>query len=369
MRLVPRPAGIDHLLLDANNHRFHDLEEWRRIAENRFHEARVQANTERLLRDNRTFDLVQLKDSINTNGFVPLEQIVVRAYAPDAAKYVVVEGNRRVAAIKWLLEDNEAGVLNLSEAQLNNLRNLQVLFLDTAVAENANAVEILMAIRHVTGIKEWGAYQQARLVAGLMGHEGATFATVAAKLGMSSREVARRYRASRALEQMEGDEEYRELAEPRMYAIFHEAVAQPAVREWLGWDDSQTRFTHRENLQNFYSLISTEDDSPPKIKGYEDVRSRLKLILPHPRAVQVLVDPNRTLDDAVETAEEETGGNNRALPLEVVVQNTIRFFDDLSAARIRALTPEQLAAIDQLTARIRTTLEDHRRLTAPENGR
>src|SRR5579859_232515 len=195
MRLVPLPAGIKHLLLDANNHRFHDLEEWRRIAENRFHEVRVQANTERLLRDNRTFDLVQLKDSINTNGFVPLEQIVVRAYAPDAAKYVVVEGNRSVAAIKWLLEDNEAGVLNLSEAQLNNLRNLQVLFLDTAVAENANAVEILMAIRHVTGIKEWGAYQQARLVAGLRIHEGAKFPTVSPKLGMSTREVARRYRA------------------------------------------------------------------------------------------------------------------------------------------------------------------------------
>ena len=143
---------------------------------------RIQTITERLLRDNKSFDLAQLKDSINTNGFVQLERIVVLAYPPDATKYVVVEGNRRVAAIKWLLEDNQAGVVNLTEPQLNNLRNLQVLYLDAAVPENDNAVEILMAIRHVTGIKEWGAYQQARLVADLMGHEGATFATVSAKL-------------------------------------------------------------------------------------------------------------------------------------------------------------------------------------------
>src|SRR5665213_2252643 len=111
MQLVPRTAQIDSLLLDANNYRFHDLEGWNRVTDNRFHETRIQANAERLLRDNRSFDLVQLKDSISTNGFVPLEQIVVTSYPADATKYVVVEGNRRVAAIKWLLEDNAAGVL------------------------------------------------------------------------------------------------------------------------------------------------------------------------------------------------------------------------------------------------------------------
>jgi ParB-like nuclease domain len=368
MHLVIRPALITDLLLDANNHRFHDLDGWRRVADNRFHEPRIQANTENLLRDNRSFDLAQLKDSINTNGFVPLEQIVIRAYPTDNTKYIVVEGNRRVAAIKWLLEDSEAGVLNLSEDQLNNLQNLQVLYLDTGAAENLNAIEILMAIRHVTGIKEWGAYQQARLVADLMGHEGASFATVSAKLGMSSREVARRYRASRALEQMENDEEHREFAEPRMYAIFHEAVAQPTVRDWLGWDDNLTQFTNRENLHNFYSLISAEDDAQPKIRGYEDVRAKLKTILPHPRAVQVLLDPNRTLDDALQTAQEEAGGNNHALPLETVVQNTINFLEELPAARIRTLTEEQIAILNQLITRITTTLEDQRRLVAPVNG-
>ena len=187
---------------------------------------------------------------------------------------------------------------------------------------------------------------------------------------MTSREVARRYRASKALEQMENDEEYREFAEPRMYAIFHEAVAQPTVRAWLGWDDNQTQFTQRENLQNFYSLIAAEDDLPAKIKGYEDVRAKLKAILPHARALQVLLDPHRTLDDAVQVAQEEIGGDSRTLPLETVIQSTISFLDNLPVGRTRALTPEQLALLNQLIQRINTTLEDRARpLTAPANGR
>ena len=186
---------------------------------------------------------------------------------------------------------------------------------------------------------------------------------------MSSREVARRYRASRALEQMENDEEHREFAEPRMYAIFHEAVAQPTVREWLGGDDNQTQFTNRENLHNFYSLISSEDDIPPKIRGYEDVRTKLKAILPHARAVQVLLDPTRTLDDAMLMVQEETGGHDHALPVEAVIQNTINFLDNLPVARIRGLKEPDLELLGRLITRINATLEDHRRLTAPENGR
>ena len=56
--------------------------------------------------------------------------------------------------------------------------------------------------------------------------------------GISSREVARRYRASKALKQMEEDEEFSvSFAEPRLYVFFHEAVSQPKVREWLELND------------------------------------------------------------------------------------------------------------------------------------
>jgi len=91
MQLETCTVAIGDLLLDANNYRFHDLEGWNRVAENRFHEARVQANTERLLRDNRSFDLSQLKDSIvghTENGSNPQSG---RGFSPRVALPHVVK--------------------------------------------------------------------------------------------------------------------------------------------------------------------------------------------------------------------------------------------------------------------------------------
>jgi len=44
-------------------------------------------------------------------------------------KYVVLEGNRRVAALKWLLEQNVEGREQLNEAQIANFSSLDVLLL------------------------------------------------------------------------------------------------------------------------------------------------------------------------------------------------------------------------------------------------
>ncbi len=56
--------------------------------------------------------------------------------------------------------------------------------------------ETLMGVRHVGGIKEWGGYQRAKLIADLRDIYHLEAADVAAKLGLLTREVNRRYRAS-----------------------------------------------------------------------------------------------------------------------------------------------------------------------------
>ena len=83
-------------------------------------------------------------------------------------------------------------------------------------------------------------------------------------------EVNRRYRAYKALEQMENDEEFGDLAVARLYPLFHEAVSLPLVREWLGWEPEQFEFTNAEAKENFYKMITPrpgeeeQDASPPK---------------------------------------------------------------------------------------------------------
>lgn len=362
MELIARSVSLDDLLLDPNNYRFRDLRGWKEVHEGRYHEQRVQGRADLLLRETSMFELSELKNSIATNGLVPLEQIVVRVYEADPSKFVVVEGNRRIAAIRWLLEEHEGGVVSLSGEEQKELRALNVLLLDTSQPGNAHASEVLMAIRHVSGVKQWGAYQQASLIVKLKDQEAATFKSVAERLGMSPQEVARRYRAAMALKQMEVDDEYREYAEPRMYAIFHETVAQPTVRDWLRWDEHSSCFTNLENLHHFYSLISGTDDHPAKITSYEHIRSRLRPIIACARALQALLDPTKSMEEASQIAAEEASVNGGSANFELALRSAAKALDNLSVPMVRGLTGEQQALLTDLAAKIEQTLSDHRTL-------
>ena len=160
MSLTSEEIEPDKLLLDPNNYRFQDADGFVVAADDRFHEASVQTRAyERLKKD-----IIDLKKSISRSGFIPVDRIVVRPYSTDPERYVIVEGNRRVASVKWVLEDHAAGVA-IDAAILSSLEKLPVIIVEEAGPDEAFRAS-LMGIRHVSGIKEWGGYQRAKLMFG-----------------------------------------------------------------------------------------------------------------------------------------------------------------------------------------------------------
>jgi len=286
---------LEDLLLDPNNFRFRQPGPSVDIAESRFAESRVQANAiERLKADG----VAELKRSISENGFVPVERIVVRTLdvtPGDAGRqlYVVVEGNRRTAALKLLQEDNAGGV-DLDAQLVADFSAVPVLLATDATEDDLLAI---MGIRHVGGPKEWGGYQSALLVYQLM--EGAHLGAreVASRLSLTVNEVNRRHRAFSALTQMIGDDEFGDSVGPEMYPIFHEAIGQPSVREWLGWAQTERTFNNVENRELFYGWLTGGDDDP-KIRSYNEVRE-LKLVLENADALVALKDDDQTFSDAL----------------------------------------------------------------------
>lgn len=308
------------LLLDPNNYRFHDVKGYKEVKlRERFIEEGVQARALSLLTDTTGFDLVSLQDSIRTNGYIPVEQIVVVPYDKtdtdtttddqDEDQYLVVEGNRRVASLKLLLKDANDGAVDLSGAIKATLENIPIVVLKGTPEEISGYQRTLMAIRHVAGIREWGPYQQAKLVVEMFEEPGATMGSVAQKIGISSKEVARRYRASRALRQMEDDEEFGVFAEPRLYTFFHEAVSQPKVRDWLGFNDQTYSAENEDARRLFFELLSpreVEDEKlPPKLASANPQARQLKDIVTKAYALEVLADPQRTFEDAIKAAHED----------------------------------------------------------------
>ncbi|MDR3412264.1 MAG: ParB N-terminal domain-containing protein [Formivibrio sp.] len=309
----------ERLVLDPNNYRFHDLPGYRPVAQRtRYSEPGVQAKALSYLQDTESFELNTLKDSIRSNGFVPLDQIVVEKLSGegDDTLYLVIEGNRRAAAVKALISDHQAGG-DVSEAVLASLQTLPVMEITGTDEERRDYQKTLMAIRHVAGITEWGPYQQARLVVELYEGQVHAFGAVAQRIGISNKEVARRYRASKALQQMETDEEFGDYATPKLYVFFHEAVSQPKVREWLEFSDETYTAVNEAARRTFYELLSPRKIEgitvPPKLQNASVQVRQLKEIVDKEYPLSILADPEKTFDDAMTAANTETPGDEKGI--------------------------------------------------------
>lgn len=320
MEIKEFPVAPERLLLDPNNYRFMDITGFKLVSpRKRFGDAAVQSLTMQILRGNTEFDLQSLRESILSNGFVKLELLVVEEFDRDetGVRYLVIEGNRRVAAVKSLLEEHRNGQREMPQEVLSTIEDLPVFELSGSESEREAYKQTLMAIRHIAGIREWGPYQQAMLITQVYEIEDHQWSKVGKRIGIRPSEVARRFRAIKALQQMEEDDEFGDQASPRMYALFHEAMAVPNIRQWLGWNDETFQAEDYQNRRAFYELILPRYDSegqklPPKIDDVRQVRS-LKNVVDNRAALKVLLDPEASLSEALDVAKEQSEASGELL--------------------------------------------------------
>jgi ParB-like nuclease domain len=336
--LSPLKLKLEDLLLDANNPRFSELgEELNPVPEGRFADEKVQTSTFDKMKD-PLFDVAELRDTIKTIGFLPMDRIVVRKWkglTNGNTKYVVIEGNRRVTALKWLVNLHEIGKETFSEPELQNFKDLECLLLNDELAP-VSANLILPGLRHVSGIKQWGAYQKAKAIHALR-RGGMSSQEAAQSLGLSTKAANSAYRCFLALEQMKGDEEFGEYAEPRKYSYFEEVFKRANLKTWLDWNDEQERFCAEESVREFYSWMipQGEDNKEPKLPESKSVRD-LSQILSDESALNILRLPDGTLSRAL--ARFEVDHPEDWYPKVIV-----------AIAAIRSLTPEMLRELDQGT--------------------
>jgi hypothetical protein len=336
--LSPLKLKLEDLLLDANNPRFSELgEELNPVPEGRFADEKVQTNTFDKMKD-PLFDVAELRDTIKTIGFLPMDRIVVRKWKGQTngkTKYIVIEGNRRATALKWLINLHEIGKETFSEEQLQNFTEMECLLLNDELAP-ASASLILPGLRHVSGIKEWGAYQKAKAIHALR-KGGMSSQEAAQSLGLSTKAANSAYRCYLALEQMKGDEEFGEYAEPRKYSYFEEIFKRANVKTWLDWSDEKERFCAEESVREFYSWMvpQGEDNKEAKLPEAKSVRD-LSLILSDENALNILRLPDGTLSRAL--ARFEVDHPEDWYPKVVA-----------ATAAIKSLTPDMLRELDQST--------------------
>ena len=360
--LTPINVSLQDILLDPNNPRFLDVASNRlNVSEERFAEERIQDKT---LSDMMNFDIESLKQSILSLGFLPIDRIVVRKWHSRTSdeKYVVVEGNRRIAALKKIYKEFSEGRLDLDATQQDNFLNLSVLLISDV---NDLYFTLIPGLRHVSGIKQWGVYQQSNLIAKLKEENGYESSQAAASLGISTRECNRLYRAFKALKQAQSLEDYEDEITEKKYSYFEEAIKNTKVKEWLEWDDVSNSFRNLTNLDLFIGwMIGEEDETTgerlsPRLNEAKSVRLLNKII--GTSSFELFINDKT---QQLEILEAEENIKNKNLNWALTLKEVIKTMQELPTSIVKQMDESQKEILKNLLDTIQGLMEDNKKLNA-----
>src|SRR5258708_34842754 len=166
----PEPMLVAHLFLDPHNPRLASLG------------LSVQDQTDILRVLWSEMAVNELVDSIAATGYWQHEQIFA---AKEHGKLVVIEGNRRVAAVK-LLTDNvlhqEVGATGIPALKKSDQEKL--LKLPVVVCSRSQSWEYV-GFRHVNGPQEWDSIAKAEYIARVHNEFNIPVETIAKTIGPS----------------------------------------------------------------------------------------------------------------------------------------------------------------------------------------
>lgn len=131
-------------------------------------ESEINTNDEESDADEGAVRIGDLVRSMDEIGFVPIDQVVVRRLASDSSEFVVIEGNRRVRAAKYVrerLSDRLAADRKPNHLEiLESLRELDVLLLEVAgltEEEIHGQIGVILGLRHFGQVLGWGVLAKA----------------------------------------------------------------------------------------------------------------------------------------------------------------------------------------------------------------
>lgn len=243
-------VNTDRLLLDKENPR---------LASNESSDS--QFELAKLLWSEMAVDELVL--SISANGFFSEEPLFV---VPELdgpinsnSKFVVIEGNRRLAAVQILTNDDWRKRLNikdipqLSEAIMMSLRSLPV-----SIYKKREDLWAYLGFRHINSPMSWDAFSKSRYVALVHDEYNVALDEIARRIGDRHSTVQRFYKGYKVLQEAEEKTDF--SAEDRMRGRFYfshlyTALDYPQFQDFLGIDSAHfdekipVDDAHLENLE------------------------------------------------------------------------------------------------------------------------
>jgi hypothetical protein len=259
--------------------------------------------------------LDELAESFLISGFWPQEAVIaVKEKLYGQSHFVVVEGNRRLAALKNLKMAVDGKQPSKYWTGLVAGKSVPKALFDSVpyiLVASRKDVSSYLGFRHVTGIKEWNPAEKAEYIAKLIDDDNLSFEDVRKKIGSKAPTVRQHYISYRLLLQMEQQEDVSIEAVEEKFSVLYLSLRTQGVQKYLHIDiqappskaKTPVPKAHLDNLVNFSRWLFGDDKHPPLFTDSRNVDNFGK-ILESDAAVEYL---ERTPDPRFELAYRKAG--------------------------------------------------------------
>ncbi len=190
--------------------------------------------------------VIEVALSIAANGFFPEEPLLV---IPSDAKegrgrYVVVEGNRRFAAVRLLRDPGlrskvkATDLPRISAAAREKLDKIPV-----SIYPDRKSLWTYCGFRHIHGVKPWDAYSKSKYIATVHEDCKVPLSEIAERIGDRHSTVKRLYRGYTVLQQAQEKASFdvEDRAKSKFYfSHLYTALDQPEFQKFLGISEDGT---------------------------------------------------------------------------------------------------------------------------------
>lgn len=287
---------LKNLFLDPNNYRFIDEKDYKSVPKEYILDEKIQRKTRYFIEGDKRVNISDLIDSFKANGYIPVEKIQVKRLGNN--QYLVLEGNRRTAALKALQEDFENGK-DIGKLDPAIFKRVDV---EPHDEENEQTHLLVMGLKHIGGNVKWPAVNQAKFMKDYIekfdGEYSEAENSACKTLGISKQKLRQSLRALGLIEQYKLSDFGDQFVNDK-YSIFGEIIKSPDIKEWIGWDDYAYRATHKVNLERLFDWLSyvenneeendTKKPKEPIITKSAEIR-QLKVFVNEEQALQKMED-------------------------------------------------------------------------------
>jgi len=249
--------------------------------------------------------------SIAENGYFSSEPLLVIPDETGEQTYTVVEGNRRLAAVLLLRDEELRRAVRATDLPLITLgRSQELERLPAIVYACREDVWTTLGFRHINGIHPWDSLSKAQYVADVHEKYGVPLEAIAKAIGDKHSTVSRLYRGLKLLEQADNETNFDrgDISGKRLYfSHLYTAAAQEQFQSFLGIDaDSSLKPnpvpTNRlSQLEELLVWLYGTHDRPAVVRTQNPDLNSLRLVVADDEAIATLRD-TRDLDKALNQA-------------------------------------------------------------------